>query len=52
MIPDDFKSSAFDLLKVKLKPAVYINDLFAIHTDEMMVGPGVRVEAFLIRVHV
>lgn len=52
MIPNDFKSFAFGLLKMKFKLAVYINDLPAIHTDEMMVGPRVGVEAFLIRIHV
>jgi hypothetical protein len=52
MISGDFKSFALDLLKMKLKLGVYINDLPAIHTDKVMVGPRVGVEALLIGIHV
>jgi len=52
MIPSDFKSFPLDFLKMKFKLAVYINDLPAIHTDKVMVGPRVGVEAFFIRIHV
>jgi hypothetical protein len=51
MVPDDFESFLFNFWQVDLKPGVNIDDLSAVHTDEVMVGSWVRVKAHLNWVH-
>jgi hypothetical protein len=51
MIADDFESFLFHFRQVDSEPGVNIDDLSAVHTDEMMVGRRLRVKAHLHRIH-
>ena len=51
MVADDFESFLFHFRQVDPEPGVNIDDLPAVHTDEVVMRGGLRIKTHLHRIH-